>query len=138
MMSRRLLPILGLLTLVACSTFSSTHVNQFWRPISAANIEMSIDQEQKKLDFDTSQCKCGIYPNNVTQTELSQFQPDKQRLAETSMTITPNDKGQCMEQPSLVVSECMRARGWEPTTCSGRMPLAGGGALCAAYETDSK
>jgi hypothetical protein len=80
-----------------------------------------------------SQCRCGIYPTTVSHTNLVEFQPDKQRLAETSVTITPDDKGQCIEQPSLVVSECMRQRGWEVTNCSGRMPLPGGGSLCTAY-----
>ncbi|HUY68761.1 MAG TPA: hypothetical protein VMV79_05620 [Alphaproteobacteria bacterium] len=130
-MMRRLLPCLAVLGLVACG--GPNHIAQFWRPISAPNIEMSLDEAQKKLDFDLSQCQCGIYPTNVTQSDLAKFQPDKERLAETSETITPNDKGQCMRKPSLVVAECMRARGWEVTNCSGRMPLAGGGALCAGY-----
>ncbi len=67
------------------------------------------------------------------QGDLVAFEPDKERYAETSVTRTAKEKdGECIQRPSLVVSECMRARGWEVTKCSGRMPLASGGALCAA------
>jgi hypothetical protein len=132
-MSRWLLPSVVFFALVACS--GPDQVAEFWRPISAPNLELPLTQEQKKLDFDLSQCRCGIYPANVTQPDLSAFQPDKERLAETSITITPGgDNGQCMQQPSLVVSECMRSRGWEVTNCSGRLPLAGGGSLCTAFD----
>ena len=72
----------------------------------------------------------------MPQPDLNSFEPDKERLAETSVTVTPDDKGQCMQRPSLVVTECMRQRGWEVTNCSGRMPLPGGGSLCAAYSLD--
>jgi hypothetical protein len=129
-----LVPCLAVLALAGCG--GPTEIAEFWRPISMPNIEMPLGQAQKKLDFDLSQCRCGIYPTNVTQSDLIKFQPDKERLAETSLTIKPNDRGECVRQPSLVVSECMRARGWEVTNCSGRMPLAGGGALCAAYAFD--
>ena len=94
---------------------------------------MPLDQAQKKLDFDLSQCRCGIYPTNMTHSDEVNFQPDKQQLAATGVTITADDNGQCMERPSLIVSECMRGRGWEVTNCSGRMPLPGGGSLCAGY-----
>src|SRR6202034_3520989 len=109
------------------------NVLQFWRPMSEPHVQLPLERAQKKLDFDLSQCRCGIYPTNVPQPDVAGFEPDKQRLAETSVTVTPDDEGQCLQRPSLVVSECMRARGWEVTNCSGRMPLPGGGSLCAAY-----
>ena len=109
------------------------HIAQFWRPISEPNLEMGSDKAQKKLDFDVSQCHCGIYPGNVTHADIVQFSPDQQRLAQTSAAVKGDDQGQCLVQPSLVVTECMRQRGWEPTNCSGRMPLPGTGSLCASY-----
>lgn len=133
-MSRWFTLPLALFILSACG--GPSNVAEFWRPISEPNLEMPLDQAQKKLDFDLSQCRCGIYPANVTQPDMAGFEPDKQRMAETGITVTPNDKGDCMQQPSLVVSECMRSRGWEVTNCSGRMPIAGGGALCTAYAVD--
>ena len=122
-----------LLVLVACS---SDRIAQFWRPISEPNVEMPMDKLQRKLDFDLSQCHCGIYPSNVSHDETVQFQRDRQQLAATGVTITDNGAGACVQQPSLVVSECMRQRGWEPTNCTGRMPVAGGGSLCAAFKLD--
>jgi hypothetical protein len=116
----------------ACGSFYSP-VSQFWRPISEPNLLMASDAVQRKLDFDLSQCHCGIYPANATHDDIVQFQPDRQRLAETGVTVTPNEDGQCLAQPSLVVTECMRERGWEPTNCSGRMPMPNGGSLCSAY-----
>jgi hypothetical protein len=118
--------------LAACQT-TDGRVAQFWRPISEPNLLLSSDKSQQKLDFDLSQCHCGIYPTNASHDDIVNFQPDKQRLAETGMTVMPNEDGQCVQHPSLVVTECMRERGWEPTNCSGRMPLPGGGSLCAAY-----
>lgn len=92
-----------------------------------------------KLNFDLSQCSCGIFPANVPQPELVAFQPDQQRYAETSITRTMGSgDGSCVQRPSLVVAECMRTRGWEVTNCSGRMPMAGGGALCAAYVAEEE
>lgn len=134
-MRRWILPCLVISVLVACGGSSSSTV-QFWRPISEPNIQLSLDKGQKKLDFDLSQCRCGIYPATMSRAEGIGFQPDKQRLAQTSVTVTPDEDGDCLQQPSLVVSECMRGRGWEVTNCSGRMPLPGGGSLCAAYELD--
>jgi len=121
--------------LVACqSGFAPDgRVAQFWRPISEPNILMSLDAAQQKLNYDLSQCHCGIYPTNASRDESIQFQPDRQRLAQTGVTVTPDENGQCLQKPSLIVTECMRQRGWEPTNCSGRMPLPGGGSLCAAY-----
>ena len=100
---------------------------------------MPLEKAQVKLNFDLSQCRCGIYPTNVPTDQLAEFQPDKQRLVETSVTRTAakdGDVGSCMQRPSLVVAECMRGRGWEVTNCSGRMPVAGGGAMCAATAAD--
>lgn len=135
-------PIIGLVfvfTLAACnmvSTFSNTA--EFWRPISEPNILMPLERAQTKLDFDLSQCKCGIFPANVLQPDQVAFKSDYQRITETGVTLTEVDDGGCMQRPSLVVGECMRSRGWEITNCSGRMPLAGGGALCAGYKLDGQ
>ena len=137
-MNRWLLPFCLLLLVVACSTTTSEHISEFWRPISEPNLLMPLDQAQKKLDFDLSQCHCGIFPMNMTHADAVSFQPDQEQLAATAITVTPTpdedgNPGQCMQQPSLVVSECMRSRGWEVTNCSGRMPLPGGGSLCTSY-----
>jgi hypothetical protein len=121
------------LALVACGP---DHMAEFWRPISDPNIQLPLDRAQKKLDFDIGQCRCGIFPTNVSQPDSIFYQPDKERLTETGVSVTPNEKGDCVQRPSLVVAECMRARGWEVTNCSGRMPVAGGGALCAGYMLD--
>ena len=132
-MRRWLMPLIAVLALAACSSDKPSHVAEFWRPISEPNLLMSLEKAQSKLNFDISQCNCGIYPTNTTRSDMIDFQSDKQRLSETSMTITPDEKGNCSQQPSLIVSECMRERGWEVTNCSGRMPLPGGGSLCTAY-----
>ena len=129
-MRRWLLFSVVLLVVAACS---DTNIAEFWRPISEPNIQMSLKKAQSKLAHDLSQCRCGIYPTNIPQSDLNSFEPDKERLNETSVTVTPDDEGHCIQRPSLVVQECMRARGWEVTNCSGRMPLPGGGSLCAAY-----
>jgi len=131
---RRFLALALICALVAACTTSP--VAQFWRPISEPNLLMESPRLQQKLDFDLSQCHCGIYPTNASHDDIVNFQPDKQRLAETGVTITPDENGQCVQKPSLVVTECMRQRGWEPTNCSGRMPVAGGGSLCTAYVPD--
>lgn len=131
-MSRYLVMSLLLVSLAACGP---SRVAEFWRPISEPNLQMPLEKAQIKLGFDLSQCNCGIYPTNVPVGELAEFQPDKQRIVETGVTDTasdPSDAGSCMRRPSLVVAECMRGRGWEITNCSGRMPLAGGAAICAA------
>ncbi len=125
-----------LIALSGCGTDSTQRIAQFWRPISEPNVEMPLGKGQKKLEFDLSQCHCGIYPSNVTQDQLVEFQKDRQQLAATGVTITPSPSGECMQQPSLVVTECMRQRGWEPTNCTGRMPLTGGGSLCTAFSMD--
>jgi hypothetical protein len=123
------------LALTGCVT--EEKIAQFWRPISEPNLLMPTKKLQTKLDFDLSQCRCGIYPTNVTHQEIVDFQPDQQRLSETGVVVTPDDSGQCMVRPSLVITECMRHRGWEPTNCSGRMPLPEGGSLCAGYIPDA-
>ena len=137
-MRRWLLPCFFVLALAACGSDKpaeggTQHVAEFWRPISEPNLLMSLERAQHKLDFDISQCHCGIYPVDTLRSDMIDFESDKQRLAETSMTITPNTEGTCVQKPSLVVTECMRERGWEVTNCSGRMPLPGGGSLCTSY-----
>ncbi|MFY9287638.1 MAG: hypothetical protein WAO98_03955 [Alphaproteobacteria bacterium] len=129
-MRRWLLPCLAVLALVACSQDNTV---QFWRPISEPNLLMPLEKVQRKLEFDLSQCKCSIYPDNIAHSEVVEFSDDKQRLMETSAAVKAESRGKCIQQPSLVVGECMRGRGWEPTNCSGRMPLPGAGALCASY-----
>ena len=134
-MKRWLLPCLVVLAIAGCGP---DHIAEFWRPISEPNLLMPLEKAQRKLDFDLSQCKCGIYPNNISHNDAYQFQPDKQQLVATGVdTTASDDEEQCMERPSLIVSECMRSRGWEVTNCSGRMPLPGGGSLCAAYKLDN-
>ncbi len=125
---RRLFAGFSVLFLAACVMGQPV---EFWRPISDPNTLLTPEKAQAKLDFDLSQCHCGIFPSNVPQPDLIAFQPDQQRYAETSVTRTAKDGSACVQRPSLVVAECMRARGWEVTTCSGRVPLASGGALCA-------
>lgn len=130
-MRHRLVSVsLACAVLAGCSSNDSV---QFWRPISEPNILMETQQLQQKLEFDLSQCHCGIYPANSTRDEAIKFQADEQRLAQTGVTITPDEDGNCRQQPSLVVVECMRHRGWEPTQCSGRMPLPNGGSMCGKY-----
>ena len=119
--------------LAACETFAPAPVVQFWRPISEPNLLLQSDVLQRKLNFDLGQCQCGIYPANASHDDVVQFQADKQRLAATGVTVIPDEDGQCTQKPSLVVTECMRYRGWEPTNCSGRLPTANGGSTCAAY-----
>ncbi|NTU77345.1 MAG: hypothetical protein HGA90_05980 [Alphaproteobacteria bacterium] len=128
---RRLLIGFCVIALVACSSY----VAEFWRPISEPNLLLPLEKAQLKLDFDLSQCKCAVYPTNVPQPDQISFQTDKQRLVQTGVTVT-SDGGDCVLRPSLVVQECMRARGWEITKCSGRMPMPGGGALCATAKID--
>jgi hypothetical protein len=118
---------------------------QFWRPISEPNVLLPSNKLQVKLGFDLSQCKCGIYPANISHDDNVAFQADRQRLMQTALTedsdaaLEDEDKEEnnsCKEKPSLVVTECMRSRGWEPTHCAGRMSLPNGGALCAEYDPD--
>jgi hypothetical protein len=130
---RRLLFGLLALSLVACTS----RVAEFWRPISEPNILLPLERAQVKLNYDISQCNCGIFPTNVAQSDQIAFDPDKQRLTETGVTVTYDDDHGCVQRPSLVVAECMRARGWEVTKCTGRMPLAGGGAICAGVPMDN-
>lgn len=130
-MSRFAAVVVALLTLAACAEDKT--VAEFWRPVSEPNIQMPLEKAQKKLQYDISQCNCGIYPANIAHTEMTDFQADQQRLAETGATESTGANGDCMQRPSLVVAECMRGRGWEVTNCSGRMPVGGGGSLCTAY-----
>lgn len=126
-MRRSFFGLIVVLALAACASSTA----EFWRPISEPNILLPLQKAQMKLDFDLSQCNCGIYPTNVPQPDLVNFQPGEQRYVETSITRTIKGSNECVQRPSLVVAECMRSRGWEITTCSGRVPLASGGALCA-------
>jgi hypothetical protein len=121
-----------ILLLTACETPQQTA--QFWRPIANPNIALNLNDAQVKLEYDLSQCHCGIFPRTVPQSVKSIVTTDRQRLNQTSVNAVDVGDGQCVEKPSLVVGECMRARGWEVTNCSGRMPVAGGGAVCAGYQ----
>ncbi len=96
-MKRWLLPCLVVLAIAGCGP---DHIAEFWRPISEPNLLMSFDRAQKKLDFDLSQCKCGIFPTNVSHNESYQFQPDKQRMVATGVDVTADDDGNCMQRPS--------------------------------------
>ncbi len=117
------------LLLVACE---SPNIAQFWRPIAEPNLHMNLEDSQVKLEYDLSQCNCGIYPKTIPQSVMAAIDMDRQRLNQTAVT-KDEVEGQCVQRPSLVVGECMRSRGWEITNCSGRMPVAGGGAVCAGY-----
>ena len=127
-MQRQFLLSLSLVVLAACGP---TSVAEFWRPISEPNMQMPLDRAQSKLEFDIGQCRCGIFPTNVPQSDLTAFQPDQQRMIETGVFGTNDGGGSCVQRPSLVVAECMRGRGWEVTKCSGRMPAGQGGSICA-------
>lgn len=119
----------ALFLLAACE---SANIAQFWRPISEPNISMTLDDAQLKLNYDLSQCNCSVFPVNMPHSVQSKVEVGKQRLNETAV-VDDEVKGQCVRKPSLIVAECMRARGWETTNCSGRMPVAGGAAVCAGY-----
>ncbi|MGE3770889.1 MAG: hypothetical protein AB7G06_08080 [Bdellovibrionales bacterium] len=92
----------------------------YWRPISAPNVMMPAQEAQGKLEFDVGQCQCGIFPKNVATPVMMQYMPDQQRMVQTSKM------GKCGQHTTGVLSECMRARGWEPTLCSGRLPTETG------------
>lgn len=92
----------------------------YWKPISAPNVLMPVDEGQAKLEFDFSQCRCGIFPRNVPTPVMSRWQPDQQRLAETSLASVKGEN--CPAVGQTAFSECMRSRGWEPTLCAGRLP----------------
>jgi hypothetical protein len=134
---RRFLAGFAAVALLACTVACTHQIAEFWRPVSEPNILLSQEKAQVKLNYDLSQCKCGIFPTNTPTNEQAFYDPDKQRLIETGVTITSKEEGgDCVQRPSLVVAECMRSRGWEITKCSGRMPIAGGGALCAGAPVD--
>ncbi|MGB4101580.1 MAG: hypothetical protein WBK91_06725 [Alphaproteobacteria bacterium] len=126
----RVIPLFVVLLLV--SACSDVVVAQFWRPVGEPNITLGLDNAQTKLEYDLSQCNCGIFPRNVPRSLQGKIDQDQQRLNETSAT-GEEVKGQCLRSPSRVVGECMRSRGWELTNCSGRMPTAGGASVCAGY-----
>lgn len=121
------------LMLAACSNSYSERVAEFWRPISEPNTRLPLNDAQLKLEYDLSQCNCANFPKTMPKNLAMQFEPADQRMIETGLTTTLNDKAQCVREPGYVMTECMRARGWEITKCSGRMPVASGGAVCSAY-----
>lgn len=129
-MSRLISIFAVMLLLTACAETQT--IAQFWRPISEPNITMPLDNAQTKLEYDISQCHCGIFPRNVPRSLQGSLDQDKQRLNETSV-VGDDYAGECIRSPSKEVGECMRARGWETTNCSGRMPTAGGASVCAGY-----
>lgn len=135
-MHRSLLSLLAVvafaLTLTACESSPTTYpvVLNFWRPISNPTLLMQPQLAQSKLDYDLAQCKCSNYPINVPHQQLPLIAPDLGRLAETSAIKVDGPYDSCVTSPGAVLMECMRARGWEPTSCSGRMQTAGGTA-CA-------
>lgn len=133
-MNKILLSII-LLALSACSWFSSepdypaykTEADArgpspvlglgsgYWKPISAPNVLMNANEAQGKLEFDLQQCKCGNFPKNIPTPIMMKYQPDQQRMVETSRYGSCGVNG-------AVLAECMRSRGWEPTLCAGRLP----------------
>ncbi|MDD3028721.1 MAG: hypothetical protein PHS57_00355 [Alphaproteobacteria bacterium] len=121
------LSLAGVLLTAACSSFSSFSLppeptaSEYWRPISEPNLFLSSSKLQKKLEFDLSQCNCGIYPSNAAHDDTVLFQADNQRLAQTAVATTgPDNEGACVTKPQRVVTECMRQRGWAPTDCALR------------------
>ncbi len=106
----------------------------YWRPISDPNVFMPQSQAQTKLNHDLAQCRCSNYPMNYPHSEAAVMQPDLGRLAETSATKIDTQTG-CLTSPEGVLIECMRARGWEPTSCSGRLNTPGG-TTCALATGD--
>lgn len=134
---RLFLPLLFAVLLVAgCNTANTTSSSQsantmalgsgYWRPISAPNVLLPLDEAQAKLEYDLSQCVCGIMPRNIPTPVMMQYNPDQVRMAETSRG------GSCEHPGAYVLTECMRARGWEPTLCAGRLPTGTGSAYCGA------
>ncbi len=129
-MSRLAALVAVVVLLVACD---NPNIAQFWRPIAEPNLHMNLEDAQVKLEYDLSQCNCGIFPRTVPQSVMENIDRDRQRLNQTAVT-KDEVAGQCLQKPSLVVGECMRSRGWEVTNCSGRMPVAGGSAICAGFQ----
>lgn len=100
-------------------------VLNYWRPISGPNVFLPQNQAYGKLNYDLAQCKCSNYPLNVPHNEIGSYAPDMGRLAETSAMQVDGPTG-CGTTPDAVLISCMRARGWEPTSCSGRVASPGG------------
>lgn len=136
-MKRLLLPLFCILALAACEPARTSGKDAvansptgmavgsgYWRPISAPNVLLSVDEAQAKLEFDLSQCVCGVMPRNIPTPVMMQYNPDQVRMMETSRG------GNCEHPNQYVLAECMRARGWEPTLCAGRLPTGSGGAFC--------
>ena len=120
----------GVFLLAACTSSSFSlqpepKASEYWRPISEPNIFLSASKLQQKLEFDLSQCNCGIYPANAVHDNSALFQPGSQRLAQTAVTTGPDKDGVCAVKPQRVVVECMRSRGWAPTDCALRQKNLG-------------
>jgi hypothetical protein len=107
-----------------------SYIMNYWRPISDPNVFLNSAQAGQKLNFDVSQCKCSNYPINVPHNEIGVIVPDQARLYETSATRFDVGRS-CSTSPDAVLVECMRARGWEPTSCSGRVGTNGTSTQCA-------
>jgi hypothetical protein len=123
----------ALALLSACGTDDSQQtqvqlyptVLEYWRPISDPNVFMPAAQADQKLNYDLAQCRCSNFPQNYPHYQSAQIAPDLGRLAETQATKV-DITGGCVTSPQGVLLECMRARGWEPTSCSGRLNTPGG------------
>jgi hypothetical protein len=100
-------------------------VLDYWRPISDPNVFMAQPNAQIKLNYDLAQCRCSNFPQDYPHYAAAQVAPDLGRLAETSADRVDSATG-CKTTPQGVLLECMRARGWEPTECSGRLATPGG------------
>jgi hypothetical protein len=97
----------------------------YWRPISNPNVFLTGAMAAQKLNYDLGQCRCGNTPINVPHQEMGTLIPDRSRLYETA-AIRGDVGGGCSTTPDAVLIECMRSRGWEPTSCSGRVATPGG------------
>lgn len=127
-MQKTLALLLALFVLNACGdgrVVSQSYVLNYWRPISGPNVYLPQNQASNKLNYDLAQCKCSNYPLNVPHNEIGSYAPDMGRMAETG-AMQSDHGGGCSATPDAVLIECMRARGWEPTSCSGRLATPGG------------
>jgi hypothetical protein len=128
-----LFAVLFLLGLGACSSDEDDYpevqlypaVINYWRPISDPNAFLPMTESQTKLNYDIAQCRCSNFPMNYPHSDSATIAPDLGRLAETGATKVDTAQG-CATTPEGVMLECMRARGWEPTSCSGRLNTPGG------------
>ncbi|HVY13359.1 MAG TPA: hypothetical protein VHB73_07330 [Alphaproteobacteria bacterium] len=100
-------------------------VMEYWRPISDPNVFMPPPQANTKLNYDLAQCRCSNFPANYPHADSATMAPDLGRMAETGARMVDTQNG-CVTTPQGVLLECMRARGWEPSSCSGRLETPGG------------